>query len=470
VVLAALAALVLAPSAHAGGPRMRVGVAEDGVRRTSLVAAKAELDLLRLAGLDSVRVSSTWSPGQSTPAAAELLPLDNVVGGAALDGLKVYISVANFGSKTTPLSDDDQQAFAEYTAAIAQHFPTLAGIIVGNEPNLNRFWLPQFNADGSDAVAPAYETLLAKTYDAVKAMQPKMQVIGGAVSPRGGDDPTSTRLTHSPTTLIKDLGLAYRASGRTTPIMDTFGFHPYGDNSSQPPSFTHPNTTTIGLADYGKLVALLATAFDGTAQAGSTLPILYDEYGVESIIPADKAKLYTGTEPTTTKPVSEQTQGQYYAEALALAFCQPNVEGVLLFHAFDEANLAGWQSGIYYVDGTPKPSLPVVRAAAGRVRRGIIAHCDGLALTPRLTFLNWPRLAQLRLYRMQVQIMCDIDCRFDSNVAGQRARGVAVAGVKTTIAFPKRLASGSYRVRLTLTAPVNTGPALVRTSPLLHIP
>jgi hypothetical protein len=469
LVLAALAALVLAPSALAGGPTMRVGVAEDGVRRTSLVEAKTQLDLLKLAGLDSVRVSSNWSPGQIAPAADELAPLDNVVAGATLDGLHVYVSVANFGSKTTPLTDDDQQAFAQYTAAIAQRFPTLGGIIVGNEPNLNRFWLPQFNEDGSDAAAPAYETLLAKTYDAVKAVRPTMQVIGGAVSPRGGDDPTSIRLTHSPTTFIKDLGLAYRATGRTAPIMDAFGFHPYGDNSSQPPSFAHPNTTTIGLADYGKLVALLGTAFDGTAQAGSTLPILYDEYGVESIIPPEKASLYTGTEPTTTKPVDEATQGTYYADALALAFCQPNVEGVLLFHAFDETNLAAWQSGVYYADGTPKPSLQVVRTAAEQVRRGIIAHCDGLALTPRLTFLNWPRLSQLRLRRMSVLIVCDIDCGFDARVAAQRVVGTAVAGVKTTIAFPKRLAKGAYRVRLELTAPVNPGPVLARTSPLLRI-
>src|SRR6266446_5603093 len=114
VVLAALAALVLAPAALAGGPKMRVGVAEDGVRQTSFVEAKAKLDLLKLAGLDSIRVSSTWAPGQSAPAADELLPLDNVVAGATLDGLKVYVSVANFGSKTTPLTDDDQQAFAQY--------------------------------------------------------------------------------------------------------------------------------------------------------------------------------------------------------------------------------------------------------------------------------------------------------------------------------------------------------------------
>jgi hypothetical protein len=470
LVLAVLAALIVVPAAAAGGPTLRVGVAEDAVRQTSLVEAKAQLGLLKLAGLDTVRVSSTWAPGLTAPSAAEHTLLANTVAGAALNSLKVYVSVAQFGSKTTPLSGEDQTAFAQYTAAVAKQFPSLAGVIVSNEPNINRFWLPQFNEDGSDAAAPAYESLLAKTYDAVKAAQARMKVIGGAVSPRGGDDPTASRLTHSPTVFIKDFGLAYRASGRTTPIMDAFGFHPYGDNSSQAPSFAHPNTTTIGLADYGKLVALLGVAFDGTAQAGSTLPILYDEYGVETIIPAAKASLYTGTEPATTKPVDEATQAAYYREAIAMSFCQPNVEGILLFHAFDERNLANWQSGIYYADGTPKSSLPAVRTAADQVRRGIIAHCDRLALTPKLTFLNWPRTSQLRLHRMSVVISCDIDCHFDARVSSQHVTGVAVGRVKTTIAFPKKLAKGSYRVRLVFTAPVNPGPVLARTSPLLRIP
>ena len=304
----------------------------------------------------------------------------------------------------------------------------------------------------------------------MKAVRPQLQVIGGAVSPRGGDDAGASRLTHSPTTFIADLGLAYRATGRTTPIMDAFGFHPYGDTSSQAPTFAHPNTTTIGLADYDKLVSLLGTAFDGTAQPGSTLPILYDEYGVEAQIPAAKAALYTGTEPTTTKPTDELTQAWYYAQALALAFCQPNVEGVLLFHAFDETNLAAWQSGVYYADGTPKPSLPVVRDAARQVRRGTIARCAGLALTPKLTFLNWPRLAELRLHRLQVRIACDIDCRFDARAGNRRVRGISAAGVRTTISFPKGLKPGAYRVSLTLSAPLNPGPALARMSPLLRIP
>ena len=59
--------------------------------------------------------------------------------------------------------------------------------------------------------------------------------------------------------------------------MDGLAIHPYGDNSSQPPSTAHPNSTSIGIGDYDKLVSLLAQAFDGTAQPGSALPILYGE-------------------------------------------------------------------------------------------------------------------------------------------------------------------------------------------------
>src|SRR5262249_56593077 len=99
---------------------------------------------------------------------------------------------------------------------------------------------------------------------------------------------------------IPDLCAAYRASVRTAPIMDAFTFHPYGESSNIGPDFPHPNSTAIGLADYSKLVSLLGQAFDGTAQPGSTLPILYDEYGVESTIPETKVPLYTRNEPTTT--------------------------------------------------------------------------------------------------------------------------------------------------------------------------
>jgi hypothetical protein len=340
--LAALgAALVLAPAAHAGGPGLVIGATEDAVRLPTLVGAKAEMTLVQLAGFRGVRITQTWAPGETTVSASNATILRNVTTAARLSGIEVLASILNAGSATTPLSPAEQSDFAAYAASVVRTDPALTRVIVGNEPNLNRYWLPQFNLDGSDAAAPAYESLLAETYDALKAAAPGVTVIGGAVSPRGGDVPGTGRDTHSPTIFIRDLGAAYRASGRIAPIMDAFAFHPYEDNSSIPPDTgVHPNTTTIALADYDKLVALLGEAFDGTAQRGSTLPIYYDEFGVESLIPSSKQHLYTGTEPATTKPVDEATQAAFYRQAIQLAFCQPNVRGLFLFHAFDETALA----------------------------------------------------------------------------------------------------------------------------------
>jgi hypothetical protein len=332
-----------------------------------------------------------------------------------------------------------------------QEVPSLRTLIIGNEPNLNRYWLPQFNADGSDAAAPAYETLLAQTYDAVKSADPTVTVLGGAVSPRGGDVPDSIRPTHSPTVFIHDLGEAWRNSGRTTPIMDGFAFHPYEDNSSVAPiTGTHPNSTTIALADYPKLVASLGEAFNDY-----TMPIWYDEFGVESQIPASEASFYTGTEPTTTKPVPPATQAQYYTQAIQLAFCQPNVQGLFLFHSVDETALSGWQSGLYYADDTPKASLKPVAAAMDQSRRGVVATCPGLQLpvTPTVT-QKGPVLT----------LTCDLDCAYTVQLYRLPGKllfskhGRAVGAKPTTLPLRVPTTKGPYRLRLSTVAPVNPAP------------
>jgi hypothetical protein len=333
----------------------------------------------------------------------------------------------NLGSKTTPLTETDQSDFASYAATIVRNNRSVEAVVVGNEPNINRFWLPQFGLGGEDLAAPAYESLLAKTYDALKVADPEVQVIGGAVGPRGIDRPGTGRDTHSPTTFIADLGASYRASGRGTPIMDEFAIHPYMDNSSQAPGFQHPNTSTIAIADYGKLVKALGAAFDGTAQLGSTVPIVYGEFGVESRIPAEKSSLYTGTEPTTTKPVDETTQGLYYRQAIALAFCQPNVRAMLIFHAFDEAPLDRWQSGVYYADQTPKSSLPAVQRAVRDARGGVITRCPGLALTPQAK-VSYPRGAALRITPLTLTLTCAIDCNYYARLERLPRRSTTLGG------------------------------------------
>jgi hypothetical protein len=436
---------------------MLLGATEDAVRSANPAVAQKQMDLLSAAGFRAVRVTQIWAPGETRLSPADATVLDNVFTAARKDGIEVIAAVMNYGSKTTPLTDADQADFAAYAAAVVKT-TGLRHLIVGNEPNLNRYWLPQYDATGGDAAAAAYESLLARTYDAVKAVDPSVEVIGGALSPRGGDDPTATaRPTHSPTQFILDMGAAYAASGRTKPIMDALSLHPYEDHSSvAPQDGTHPNSTTIALADYGKLVALLGQAFDGTGQQGSSLPIYFDEFGVESQIPAAKQSLYTGTEVPVTQPVDEATQAAYYTEAIQLAFCDPTVKGFFLFHAVDEKAMAAWQSGVYYPDDTPKASLAGVRAAMDQARRGIVAQCPGMGLTPK---------AQVTQKGSVLTMTCDIDCSYVAQLyrgTGKllvSKRGRAVGGRPTTLPLRVPTAKATYRLRVSLVAPVNPGKA-----------
>jgi hypothetical protein len=157
VVCVLLGCVVPAPYARAGGPAMLIGVAEDNVRQPTLAEAKVEMDLLVRAGFNAVRVTQIWAPGETTPSAADQRILRNVVQAARLDGVEVLLTVMNFGNRTTPLTEQERGEFAAYAAALASALPQVRYFVIGNEPNINRYWLPQFSSDGTDAAAPAYE-------------------------------------------------------------------------------------------------------------------------------------------------------------------------------------------------------------------------------------------------------------------------------------------------------------------------
>ena len=160
--------------------------------------------------------------------------------------------------------------------------------------------------------------------------------------------------------------------------MDAFAMHPYMRTSELPPTDTHAASTTITLADYGKLTALLTRAFAGTRQKGRSLPIYYTEFGVQTRVPPAKLHFYEETDsPARTDSVSFPLQAAYYRRALELAYCQPTVRGLFVFHTFDEPNLGGWQSGLYFADGSPKPSLPAFRTAAAAARAARLTRCTG---------------------------------------------------------------------------------------------
>jgi hypothetical protein len=355
------ASLVLLLAVGCGGPKPHpivVGAVEDAAKGGDPAAAMA---LARRAGFRAIALSAVWTPPASTIDGAQLGQLRSAAQAAAADGIKPIVAVYSF-SGVTPLTDEARGRFASFAASIPRSIPEVRDVVVGNEPNLNLFWMPQFAADGSDAAAPAYLALLARTYDALKAVDPKINVIGGALASRGGDDPAGKRPTHSPTRFIEDLGAAYRASGRSEPVLDMFSLHPYPESYSIPPTFEHPRTTSIGIADYDKLKKLLADAF------GKAPPIVYGEYGIETHITAAHEGAYTGREPVEV--VDAATQARDYVEAMRLAACQPLVRMLLFFHVTDESRLEGLQSGLFYADGGPKPSVPEAASAARDAAEG----------------------------------------------------------------------------------------------------
>jgi len=458
--LCAAAACAAAPAAARAPLAIGAVVPElldPGLQASTVAAAK------RAGVADTARVTITWQRGQRTIDPGLLSDLRNGIDRARAAGVDVYLDAYPADSSETPTTAAQQAQFATWLAGAVKGIPGLRHVIVGNEPNLNLFWAPQFGPAGQDAAAAGYERLLARTYDAVKRVARRVEVVGGTLAHSGTNKRGTGRDTHSPARFVLDLGSAYRASHRTKPIMDAFSYHPYMERADLPPTFRHnPLANPITIADYGRLVSVLDRAFGGTAQKGRTLPLVYDEFGVEARVPSAHGELYSGKEPPTTHPVTEATQARYYADAFHLAACQPTVRTIMVFRLIDSPFLASFQSGVFYADRhTPKSSLAAVRTAAGRFRAASVTGCAAL-LAPR-PIVDWKR----------GELTCDTDCAFvetyrrtGSSAAAAVLRGTARAGVPTRLPRSK-LKAGRYRIALRVSATAYRANAFTTTSPVV---
>jgi hypothetical protein len=75
--------------------------------------------------------------------------------------------------------------------------------------------------------------VLAASYDALKAVDRSITVLGIGLGPRGTDNPRAPgNLSISPVRCIRDIGRAYRKSRRKKPIMDALSYHPYPNAST----------------------------------------------------------------------------------------------------------------------------------------------------------------------------------------------------------------------------------------------
>jgi hypothetical protein len=486
IVVFACALFALAsPGIARAGSSLYIGAVENAPLQADLVTAKTKVDLARLAGFDTLRLAIFWAPGRASVMPEwDKVTLENAAAASQLSGIRLMVSVSNLNGKTTPNTPSLQEELAIYTLTIARAYPTITDFIIGNEPNLNTFWTPQFakpqfktvtkkvrvkgklvtrrtkvlKGMPADLAAIGYTNLLAKTYDLLKDFNPTINVIGVALSPRGGDNPLASRPTHSPVTFLTDMGAALRKLHRTKPIMDTFAFHPYGESSKIAPTFTHPRSKNIGLGDYAKLTSTLKNAFKGTAQPGATLPIVYDEFGVQTTIPSAKKGPYTNLNTAVAKDaVSEALQAKYYRQAITMAYCQPNVVGLLFFHVTDEFNGNTWQSGVYYADDTPKTSLAGVRATAEAARNGTLSGCAGASGTASVQTFSVPNSNETFTTdddtwsaKLSCVRFCSYVARIEDLYTGMvvaEATGDVQPGTEATITFPQqKLDPDPYRI------------------------
>ena len=150
-------------------------------------------------------------------------------------------------------------------------------MIVGNEPNLNRFWLPQFNLDGDAAPRrPPTSRCWPRPTTRSRPSAPETSVWGGALAPRGVDKPNTGRDTHlADARSSATSGAAYRASGRDAAVHGRLRLPPVRRQLEQSPSTCHRRLATIGLADYDQArpAARQGVRRHGAARLGAADPL-----------------------------------------------------------------------------------------------------------------------------------------------------------------------------------------------------
>jgi hypothetical protein len=468
---AILLAMLVSALALPGGASaaLRVGVADDfglGFEQTPWF-----FDSLGELGMSENRVSVNFDATAPTTI-QNRAALDLYVPLATLRGVRVVFSVAPTKAKGITETPGAQALYASYVALLARTYPTVKDFIIGNEPNQPRFWQPQFGSAGENVSAASYYAMLAAAYDALKAVDPAINVIGLGLSPRGGDKPNApNNVSTSPVRFIHGLGKAYRASGRKKPLMDELAFHPYPDQDTDSllKGYRWPNA---GVPNLGRVKQAVWDAFNGTAQSvfpegtGSNgLSFRLDELGWQvGVVPAS-AGAYYGKE--NVRPTDETAQATIYGDSIRYLACDASVGSVLFFLLRDEPNLDRWQAGLVRADGTRRPSFDSVKAAVAQTS----GRCQGAMRSWRHSSrvegarVKWPRKLRLpaRKLTLALVVNAEEDARFEAGLYNARGKRLAKQTGSVTayrsriVRFSKRFRPGRYSFRVTLKADMNSG-------------
>ena len=358
--LAALACACLAFSpAGADARAVTFGVTEDMVKRSRPRSTAQLADL----GMSENAISVLWNPDVPTALPPDAAAIDEVLRVAAQHG-----SGSRSRSTSTGRSASRARAspilmaqFATWLQTMARRFPTVKEFIAPNEPNQPRFWRPQFDNACQNIAGAAYARVMATMYDAVKSVNPQIEVAGAALSPRGNDNCLApNNVSTSPVRFLKYLGDEYRRMKRNRPLMDSFSFHPYPRINTDDPMTGYPGRTSASRTSTGS-----SRRFTTRSRAPRSRR---SRRGSRSASTRWATRRRPRASPATAarrrcRRSTRPTQARYYTQLIRFFACDPAVDSINVFHLVDESDLGGLQSGMVRVDGSRKPSYAAVKEA-----------------------------------------------------------------------------------------------------------
>jgi hypothetical protein len=264
-----------------------------------------------------------------------------------------------------PRRVDDFRLFARAIAARYSGrydgFPFVRFWSIWNEPNLNLFLTPQFDAEGRSVAPRNYAKLAAAGYAGIKAGNPLAEVSIGETSQRGRDrHRPGLSDTHSPGRFAE---LVAAANPRLR--FDAWAHHPYPSSPNLRPGqvVKWPN---VSLGSLPRLIESLNTWFKRKSTR-----IWITEYGHQ-------------TRPQDPFGVPYATQAAYITQSIAIARRNPSVDMFIWFVYQDDPGQP-WESGLYTQSGAAKGRSPAAFRAAARpldARNGVYAFRRGTRTLP----------------------------------------------------------------------------------------
>jgi hypothetical protein len=391
VLLAALCLGAAAPGSSPAAQSLRIGIADDGVLLHNPDAIGATVAKWKALGIDVARVHVRWVSVAPAPNARRAPrgfdasdPDDPLYDWGAVDraiavlrnaGIEPLLSVTGSGplwSSSRPSLDNPRwrpspRRFAAFATAVARRYrDSVTDYILWNEPDQAGWLQPQFSCRGNRCTPESphiYRHLVNAAAPAIRRADPTAQIFAGALAPRGSD-PRSRNSAMRPLTFLRAFGCVNgryqrmrhgRCAGFHAPLIDGISYHPHGVLRS--PSQRNPQRDEAAFADLGRLEFVIdRIAARGGLRCTCTglIPIHLTEFGYQT----DPPDPYQG--------VSTAEQERWLQEAAYRAWRDPRIKTLVQYEWRDDplqvkghgaSAYAGWQSGLLFADGRPKPVL-----------------------------------------------------------------------------------------------------------------